>query len=181
MRLSGMLAAVLAAAACAASATAGTSASDPLNLVLQRSDFPAKSTWSRMRLPTMERTYAAAGLRARVAGYSAQIPRGSTELTLVSGDISAFASVAQARRAFSSFKTYPSYLRPVRVPSYGDEQVSLVQTSRTGDRVELRVRKGGVIWRLMVVGSGTVPLTRAQVLAATNTYAAKQKRRIGSG
>jgi len=181
MRISGMLVAVVAAVVCAVPAAAGSNAQDPLNLVLQRADFPAKSTWSRLRLPTMERSYSRVGLQARVGGYYAEIARGSTELTLVSGDVSVFAGAAQARRAFSSFKLHPAYLKPVRVPSYGDEQVALIQTSATGPRVELRVRRGVVIWRLAVVGSGTESLTKAQVLTTLNAYAPKQKRRIGSG
>jgi hypothetical protein len=181
MRFPGILVAVVAMVVCAVPATAASHARDPLTLVLQRSDFPAKTTWSQLRHPTMERSYSRAGLQARVAGYYAEIPRGSTELTLVSGDISVFAGAAQARRAFSSFKAHPAYMKPVRVPSYGDEQVALIQTSAAGPRVELRVRRGAVIWRLAVVGSGTESLTKAQVLTTLNTYAPKQKRRIGSG
>ena len=70
---------LLAAVVCAAPASAGSSATNPLSLVLQRSNFPAKTRWTAARYPSIEKSLADAGFRAKAADYSAEIPRGSTD------------------------------------------------------------------------------------------------------
>jgi hypothetical protein len=66
-------------------ATTVAAPQDPLRLVLQRSDFPAKTNWRAARYPSVDKTLAAAGFKARSADYTAGIPRGSTETLFVSG------------------------------------------------------------------------------------------------
>jgi hypothetical protein len=182
MRLAIALVALAAAAACAVSASAGSAAKDPLRLVLQRSDFPAKARWSKAKAPTIEKSLAGAGLQGKAASYSAEIYRGSTDSTLVSGLVVVFPSTAQARRAFPLFNGDLRSRRRevVRVPAFGDEQVALVPTE-FGPRGDLRVRQGAVVWRLEIKWASTERHTRAQTLAELKTHAAKQKERIGRG
>lgn len=182
MRLATMLVALLAAAVCAVSALAGGVANDPMRLVLQRSDFPARTRWTGSRDAALERSLANAGVEGKAARYLTYIPRGGTEELLVSGLVITLSSVTEARRVFGSYKSpFPAPARDVvRLPvSYGDDQVAIA----TGDpaRADLRVRKGAVVWRLEIKWAGTDRFTRAQALAELRTYAPKQKRRVGGG
>ena len=63
MHLKTTLVVLAAAAVCAVSASAGSAAKSPLSLVLQRSDFQAKTQWSAARSPSIDTSLAAAGLR----------------------------------------------------------------------------------------------------------------------
>ncbi|HUG65713.1 MAG TPA: hypothetical protein VMK83_10885 [Gaiellaceae bacterium] len=182
MRLATTFVALVAAAVCAVPASAGGAANDPLRLVLQRADFPAKVRWTSQRSPAFEKTLANAGLKGKAAFYSADIARGSTETVLVSGVVIALPNAAQARRAFASYKNvFPATQRDiVRLTAYGDEQVAVVPT-QPGVRADLRVRTGAVVWRLEIKWAGTDRFTRSQALAELKTYATKQKRRVGRG
>lgn len=184
MHLKTTLVALATAALCAVPASAGGAGKDPLSLVPVRSDFPAKTRWSAARSPSIDKSLAAAGLRARSADYSAEIPRGSTDTLHVRGRVVVLADAAQARRLFAQYKRDLALdlkvAKVVRLQAYGDEQSAFTQTN-PGVRADLRVRKGAVVWRVEVVWGGVEKLTPAQALAELKTYAMKLKRRVGRG
>jgi hypothetical protein len=182
MRRTTAFVALVVTAVCAVSASAGGAANNPLSLVLQRADFPAKTRWTSQRSPAFEKTLTDAGLQGKAAFFFADIARGSTETLLVSGLVIVLPNAAQARRAFASYRNvFPATKRDiVRLTAYGDEQVAVVPT-QPGVRADLRVRTGAVVWRLEIKWAGTVRFTRAQALAELATYARKQKRRVGRG
>ena len=184
MRLATTLVALVAAAVCAVSASAGGDAKNPLSLVLQRSNFPAKTRWTAARYPSIEKSLADAGFQAKAADYLAEIPRGSTETLFVSGRVMVLSSAAEARRLFAQYKQdlalQLKLARLVRLRAYGDEQSAFTQ-SKPGTRADLRVRKGAVVWRVEIKWGGVEKFTRAQALVELQTYAAKLKRRVGAG
>ena len=59
----------------------------PLRLVLQRSDFPAKTRLTSARYPSIDKALAAAGFQAKSADYRGEVPLGSTETLHVSGRV----------------------------------------------------------------------------------------------
>ncbi|MGL6278266.1 MAG: hypothetical protein ACRC50_01755, partial [Gaiella sp.] len=147
---------------------------------LQRSDFPAGTQWSSTRNATLERSLRQSGIPGKAVGYGAFVPQGGTEELLVSGQVIVLASTVDARRVFESFKNpFPATPRDVVRPaaSFGDEQLAIV--TKPPVRVDLRVRRGTVVWKLEIKWAGADGLSRARALAELRTYAAKQRRRIG--
>jgi hypothetical protein len=183
MRLAVVVGAVV-ATVCATSALAGGVANDLLRLVLQRSDFPAKTRWSAARYPSVDKTLATAGLQGKSVDYSAEVPLGSTETLHVRGRVVVLASADQARRMFAQYKGDVALnlklARIVRLPAYGDDQSAFTQ-AEPGVRADLRVRRGAIVWRVEIILAGTEKYTPAQALAQLKTYAAKLKRRVGRG
>ena len=181
MRLAMLAGAVVAAAVCATSALAGGVASDPLRLALQRSDFPAKATWSALRFPTFDKALAAEGFQGKSADYAAELPLGSKGTLRVSGQVVVLSSADQARRLFARDKRDVvqnlMLAKIVRLAAYRDEPVAVAHLS---PRADLYVRKGAVVWSVEVILRGGT-YTSAQALAYLKTYAAKLKRRVGRG
>jgi hypothetical protein len=184
MRVTTWVLALTLAAVCAVSATAAGAAKDPLSLVLQRSDFPVKTKWRAARYPSVDKSLAAGGFKARSADYSAEIPRGSTETLFVGGRVIVLSNAGEARRLFAQFKRDIALdlelAKSVRLRAYGDVQSAFTQTS-PGVRADLRVRKGATVWRVEVRWGGVEKLTIAQALTELKTYAAKLQQRIGTG
>src|SRR5437762_3330117 len=114
---------VLGAAVYTVSASAGGATNDPTRLVLQRSDFPANTHFSSVRVASTEKALAAAGFQAKVADYVAEIPRGRTETLIVRGRVVDLADAAQARRLFAQYKQDLALnlklAKVVRLPAYG--------------------------------------------------------------
>lgn len=181
MRRAGLVGAVVTAAVCATTALAGSVANDPLRLVLQRSDFPAKTRWSAARYPTVDKALATAGFQAKTADYRGEVPLGSTETLHVRGRVTVLASTAQARRMFAAYKRDlaldQGLARVVRLPAYGDEQSAFTQ-AKPGARADIRVRTGAVVWRVEIIPAGTEQYTPAQALAYLKAYATKLKQRV---
>jgi hypothetical protein len=178
-----LVALVVAAVFATVPASAGSLASDPMSLVLQRSDVPAKAVWRSARDRTIEKTLAAAGIQGRAAYSSAEVDRGRTETLLVSSLVIVLPDAGKARQVFASYKILPPGLRPadvVRLPAYGDDQYAIFPKQR-GLRTDLRVLRGSAIWRVQISWAGAEPFTRAQMLAELKTYATKLKRRVGRG
>ena len=182
MRLTAMLASFVAVVACAVPATAGNAANDPLRLVLQRSDFPAKATWSAVHFPTYDKQRAAEGFQGKWVNYAAEVPLGSGETLRVSGQVVKLTSAGQARRLFAQSKREVvqnlQLAKVVRLAAYGDEQLAVVHLD---PRADLYVRKGAVFWSVEVILRGTGTSTSAKAQAQLKTYATKLKRRVGSG
>jgi hypothetical protein len=167
-----------------ASVSAAGTARDPLSLVLQRADFPAKTKLTSARNVASDKKMALIGLPSKSADYLAEVPLGETEALWVSGRVVVFASAAQARLMFSQYKRDLAVdlklARTVRLPAFGAEQFAFLQTD-PDIRAQLRVRLAAVLWSVEIKWAGTETYTRAQALAELNTYAAKLKRRVGRG
>ena len=161
-----------------ATALAASAATDPLSLVLQRSDMPAKAQYVSGRLPTVEKAMAAGGITASVAYHHSNIKRSSTKTDMVSGMVVALASTGDARKTYRLFEEdlAPKPSNIVRLPVYGDDQVAWWTPSVS--KAELLVRKGSMVWQLEV---NPELLTKSQTLAQLRVYAVKQKRRVGNG
>jgi hypothetical protein len=183
MRLTASLGALL-ATVCAVSASPSGAARDPMRLVFQRSDFPAKAHFKAVRSPSVDKTLAAAGLEATSVDYSAEIPHGKTDTLYVSGRVIVLANATQARSLFAQYKgdlaLTMKVARIVELPAYGDEQSAFTQ-AQPGTRADLRVRTGAIVWRVEVKWGGVEKLTPAQALMELKTYAAKLEQRVGSG
>lgn len=199
-RRSRFAAAALAALAVLVAAAAALAAPDPLRLALQKSDFPAGVHGSTARSPASGvRAFGIAGLKA--ANLTFSWPAGGTVNTslgpadkewLLVGDVFVAPNEAGARKLFELGKRAGGFFSDVAglpqyvtsgLPRYGDEQLAYTWTQRaTGLHAVLVVRKKAVVWQLMV---GPVPrqwrVTKTQVLHELQTYALKEKARVGSG
>lgn len=167
-----------------ASAGATGSAADPSRLVLARADFPSTATYSWGRMPaSFAGGLAALGVKAKGAFYAAQFPKGSPRYQSVQGMVVTTGSAAQARTAYSTFKTQMrrGSMSVLNFPAQGDEQIALFQSPRLGSKVQLLVRRNRVVWQLEVAGEGLLVLSKAKLVAELEKYAAKQKRRVGVG
>ena len=176
--------ALASALAAAASSWGGTSAADPSRLVLARADFPSTATYSWGRMPaSFAGGLAALGVKAKGAYYAAQFPRNSPRYRSVQGMVVTTGSAAQARAAYSAFKTEMrrGSMSVLSFPAQGQEQIALFQSPKLGSKVQLLVRRNTVVWQLEVAGEGLLVLSKAQLVAELKTYAAKQKRRVGAG
>jgi hypothetical protein len=80
------------------------------------------------------------------------------------------------------FESYGSFGREIKnldLPSYGDEQFARGSTDPTDDlAVMVFVRKGTIVWQMLVSPSLTFKPTEAQMVAVLETYAPKQKARV---
>jgi len=178
-----------------------------LQLALQRADMPA-ATRKEGLIPHLEvedpshlRPFGVRGLEA--AQYRYTWPAGETLKTPIGtidkewhieGEVFRAPDVSGAKRFFVlgtaarigafSYESFPDEnLRKISLPAYGDEQFARVGTHPgTGLGVMVFVRKRAVVWQLRVA---TIPLqfqaTEAQMVAVLETYAAKQKSRVGTG
>lgn len=160
-------AAVLVAAAMTTTALAASTAKDPANLVLQKSDLPAGA--SLKGKPIRDKS-------PQVNSYSVQwrykVGAKQFHLVSVASVMSRGVAVAAFREARSLFQFGYS---KISLPKYGDEQAAGL--AREDNAGELWVRKGGTVWALSVLG----PITRADAIAQLKLYARKQMKRVGSG
>jgi hypothetical protein len=162
----------------AGSALAASAAADPLRLVLQRSDLPAKGTYVNGRLPRIDKALAASGITSSTAFYAHTLQLNSTSHEMISGLVIVLKSAGEARKVYRLTKAdlTPEPGGVVRLPAYGDEQVA--SWTPGVSKADLLVRQGSVVWQLEV---DPERLSKLQVLGKLQSYAAKQKRRIGSG
>jgi hypothetical protein len=200
MRLKSIVVASAAALALALNGTAASTAKGPRDLVLKPSDFPAGTqSVTRAIQPYAISALGVRGLRgadvaASVAvGGSVQTPLGSLPKEWqVQADVYLAPDAAGARRLFGLGKAAQIGLSsfvsgtPIRLslPAYGDEQLAF--WTKPGPAKSLQavvfVRKGAVVWQLMVSGTPAQwRPSRAQVVGQLRSYAAKQKRRVGTG
>jgi hypothetical protein len=174
-------------------------------LALQRSDLPATTRKSDRPQPhavdpSHLRPFGIPGLQA--ADYTYTWPAGGKLNTpigvidkewLIAGEVFLAPDEQAAKRLYRlgvaaqighfSYDDFPGEPSPLGLPVYGDEQIGRVATDpATGLGVMVFVRKGKVVWQLRVA---TIPLqfqaTQAQLVEVLNTYARKQKGRIGDG
>lgn len=160
--------AALLAAAMTTTALAASTAKDPKDLVLQKSDFlPARA--SLWRKPIRDKN-------PQVSTYAVyyRYKTGSKTFELIST-----ASVMNPNVATSAFREARSQLlqgyRKISLPKYGDEQAAGL--AREDNAGELWVRKGGTMWAISVLG----PITEADAVAQLKRFGPKQMKRVGNG
>jgi hypothetical protein len=176
---------LLVAAAGSTAALGASAPSNPLRLVLQPADFPAKA--DPVDAGPMPRSFALKlrGIDAsgRGARYFASIPFGPERAQNVSGLVVTTPSVAQARKVYAWQKR--TAMRrgkgsaTLRLPRFGDEQIALADGETDSGR--LLVRRNTVVWRLEVAADGELSLSPARVRDELAKYAAKVRERVGGG
>ena len=185
MRLRTIFVVAGAVATLAGSALAASAAQSPLTLVLTRRDFLAGAKYTVARMPaSFSQGLSALGVKAEGAYVSVQVATGTAKYRAIDSFVVTAASAAQARTAFTAFKeelTLSDTSR-IRLPSYGDEQLAVIQAPKLGGLgASLLVRKGRVVWQLEVGGGGLQVMSRATLVAELQEYARKQKTRVGAG
>ena len=173
-------------------------------LALQRTDMPAtikKGMWRYPEVvdPSHLSAFGIPGLQAAL--YTYIWPAGGTLTTpigiidkewLVAGEVFRSPDEASAKRLYAlgvaaqighfSYDDFPGEPKSLNLPSYGDEQIGRVTSHEAiGLTVMVFVRQGKIVWQLRVA---TIPLqfqaTQEQLVAVLNTYALKQKSRLGA-
>jgi hypothetical protein len=178
-----------------------------LQLALQPGDMPATADVSPPRLldtDTVE-SFAAYGVRGVQGAYygyhwpingtsktsSDSIPKGWN----VTGEVYQAPDESGAKRLFEfgkrpldksrlgvGFASYGSFgheIENLDLPPYGDEQFARGSIDPTDElAVMVFVRRGQVVWQMLVSPSLTFEPTEAQMVAVLETYAAKQKARV---
>jgi len=185
-------------------------AAEPIpQLALQPGDMPATaaSLSPRVADPEMLEAFAASGVRAvQGAHYGYTWPIDGTTKTsgdsipkawTVTGEVYRAPDESGAKRLFAlskrpldkdrlgiGFASYGSFGRTIKnldLPPYGDEQFARGSTDPTDElAVMVFVRKGTVVWQVLVSPSLTFKPTEAQMVEVLETYAAKQKARVGT-
>jgi len=161
---------MIVAMAIATTALAGSVATSPKALVLQKSDLPPGARLVRQFGDT---SGPAAGYYATYRYTSGSKPR----------QLSSFASVWQSANAaaagFRQSKADVSRTAArLALPKFGDEQLAIYQG---GDGARLLVRKGNVFWLLELAYDNDAGLTKAEATAELRRYGPKAMRRAGAG
>jgi len=175
----------------ASAALAGGSAQAPTAKILQKSDFPAGTTYDAddSDLSGFKPRLRSAGVEyeaATATGMQYSSAKGALNVTAT---VFVTPSVAVARKAFRLLKPpgrEPFWLgggRPLAVPRYGDEQLGrLKQPSGAGIWfARMVVRKRATVWTLHLTSERRPPLAKSAVLTAFNAFARKQRARVGNG
>jgi hypothetical protein len=182
----------------------GGAAQPIAKLALQRADVPAnteRAPFGQPDIRVMDRSaLSPLGVRGlQGADYAYSVPAGGTvdapigavaKTWRLEGEVFRAPSRSAAKRLFALgkaagtgfFSDFPVRTQNLALPRYGDEQVGRVSTgSRDGIHVMVLVRAGSVVWELMVVPTPRqFEATKAQVVAVLQTYAAKQRGRVGA-
>jgi hypothetical protein len=80
---------------------------------------------------------------------------------------------------FFSYGSFGSEIKNLDLPPYGDEQFARGSIDPTDElAVMVFVRRGQVVWQMLVSPSLTFKPNEAQMVAVLETYAAKQKARV---
>lgn len=185
MRSRTIIVIAVAVATLSSSVLAASAAQSPLALVLGKSEFPTGAKYTSGPMPTgFSQGLSALGVKAQGAYLSVQVATGTAKYRAIDSFVVTAASAAQARTAFTAFKeelTLSDTSR-IRLPSYGDEQLAVLQAPKLGGLgASLLVRRGRVVWQLEVGGGGLQVMSRATLLAELQKYAKKQKTRVGAG
>jgi len=193
-----VLVAVVAAMVCP-TVVVGDAAKPILQLALQRADMPA--TMEMVQSPTLMNdsdSIASLGpFGVREAAHyfyswpidgasktsSDSLPKGWR----VSGEVYRASDESGAKRLFALGKSAgglsSSYLgsgtKSLDVPPYGDEQFARV-SSRSSLEMLVLVRKGTIVWEILVKPMLAFEPSEAQMVEVLKTYAAKQKARVGA-
>ena len=192
MRVRTIFFAVAAALVFATAALAAPAAKDPSKLILLKKDFPAAADYEAG--DELGYSHTLSQIDARISGYYAGTYSDKQGHLQLHGAVITTGDVNTAKRAFglavkhlqNTWKSAGAVYRPggSGVPSYGNQQkvFSMAATvlSSTGS-IAVVVRKRSVVWVLWVLIDRDQPPKMSDVLAALNTYAVKQKSRVGAG
>ncbi len=195
--------ALIGVAACAlgAAGSVEAAAKDPLRVALRQADLTAGAHGSTTRSSASGlRVFGVAGLKGASSGYS--FPAGGSVKTplgplakewRLDGDVFVSPDRDGAQKLFQLgkragvglFSDVPEsrFVKTVKLPAYGDEQLAYITTNAArGMQAVVFVRKGRIVWELMIVA---IPLqwhaSKAQLIGTLKTYAFKQKTRVGTG
>ena len=187
----------------------GDAAEPILQLALQPGDMPATaaSLSPRVADPEMLAAFAASGVQdVQGAHYGYSWPINGTTKTSgdsipnawnITGEVYRAPDESGAKRlfalskrpldedrlgiGFASYGSFGSEIKSLDLPPYGDEQFARGSTDPTDElAVMVFVRKGTVVWQMLVSPSLTFEPTEGQMVAVLETYAAKQKARVGA-
>ena len=185
------LAAALLVACAAASANAATTAKSPKALALQLSDFPAGAT--------LNNPAQFSGPGGSFYSQTFDVKNGGQEEE-VTNYVSVEPNTGSANSTYAIQKatigSEPGE-QALSLPSYGDTQAANWAVVKRGGgakraRSTLTVRKGRIVWYLIVENCGVLApdacfhppmppqITEAKAVAELKKYALKQKSRIGS-
>jgi len=179
------------------SPAASSSCGSALTLALQKADVPSTVQGSLFG-PAKPHCKTADALRfigtgLKGADYSYTWPvSGSTEKDWhLTGDVFVALNAPAAKKLFADGKAAQhgffadfgtEKAKPLTGLHYGDEQLGWVGPDAGGPQAMVFVRRGAVVWELRIGHSPPAwKVTKAQVLTMLNTYAAKQKKRVGAG
>lgn len=186
---------LIVAAVASSTALAAGAPRDPSSLILRKADLGRGADYDSSTDDGVgiQDALAARGLRVRAASYLGVTFSKRKGALQVSGAVWTPAGAADAKTVFAVakkeraafWKTAHDGRRTITVrPAYGDAQVARYDPAgREGIAVmELLVRRNAVVWMLGVnlERRPAIP-TRAEALRQLETYAAKQKRRVGAG
>lgn len=168
------------------SAIAAALAPSPMQLLLRKSDFPTAAKYTSGQMPaSFSQGLRALGVTAQGAFLSVQVATGTTKYRSIDGFVVVTDSAGQARTAFAAFKKEQALgfdkASRLRLPSYGDEQLALLQAPKLGSGASLLVRKNTTVWLLDLSGGGLQVIPRATLIAELQKYARKQKTLVGAG
>jgi hypothetical protein len=173
---------------------ANSSCSSVLAHALQRADMP--STIEGPSKPDCKSAdtlhFIGTGLKGAGYSYTWPVVRGSFEKEWhVTGEVFVAPSVAAAKQLFadgkaaqhgffSDFSTDGA--TALSLPSFGDEQLALLGKDAGGPQAMVFVRRRATVWELRIGHSlPTWKVTKNLVVGMLETYAAKQKLRVGTG
>src|SRR5262245_11307861 len=135
-----------------AAAVAATSAKDPSQLILARTDFPAGVQDNTIPMEgSYTKALAAQGIKAKATGLYVLLD-GKTNNKTVSGSVTTTQSPAKAQQLFTLIKKDPDYApKPgstVALPAYGDDQFATYDAKES--KAGIYVLKGSTLWQLEV-------------------------------
>jgi len=172
--------AALAVAGLAASAVNAAGTTDPKNLLLRSSDFPAGAKRVSFGGKTggikIPRT-----VRGKSAYVAYKFKNGSRSESVAEA-VGTVASSGDAHDVFVKLKrdiTRVQSLHRIKVPRYGDEQVSLRFSLQVASSAVVLVRSGNMLWEVVVTEIPSV--SKAQATAELEKYARKAKDRVARG
>jgi hypothetical protein len=182
-----IVAAIFAVTSVAFAAGAGK---DPMKLALTKADFPANA--QRMGGKAIDPKRLAElfpGARGNAYITTFRFPNGKKS-EFVEDIVVETGTVARARATLAALKKeqldHGEVLTAARLPSFGDQQYASVTGDVRNDEAGgwIVVRKNTIVWEVDIDTDPTAQdfgLSRPQVLAELQKYAANQKKRIGSG
>jgi hypothetical protein len=161
-----------------ASAVSAAASQDPKSLALRPSDLPsgARRTVFKQAAGTIKipRT-----IHGKVYSVAYQFKNGSRH-EIVANAVGTVANASEAHAVFAKLKQGVSrqpLANRVRLPRYGEEQVSFVFAQPSASGGAVLVRHGTVLWEVAVSeGPG---VSKAKATSELQKYAGKQKARAG--
>jgi hypothetical protein len=174
----------------AGAGAAGGAAKPPTALILQKSDFPAGTTYDAddSDLSGFKPRLQAAGIEyeaATATGLHHTSAKGSLNVTAT---VFAVPSVPMAKKAFKLLKVgrepfWSAGGAPFSVRPYADEQFGRLKPAGSEGIWFARMvfRKRATVWTLHVTSERRPPIAKSDVLAAFNAFARKQQSRVGAG